>query len=1103
MTNLINHITRETGFIIMIACFLTGILKAQTFVDFESDEKTPQLSNGSAMVVDNPDKTGINTSNKSGRYNKASGNWHYVRMSFPEPVSFGNSTTMTFKILCSTVGRVYYKFWNGDSVVIENWAHNYNEMPPANSWVLLTMDISAAQGLEFTDLEIAAGVDNEAEATVYFDDFKFSNPLAEEGIPVVDLKISPKTIFADSDVTFDASGSFDWNDLELTYDWNFGDGNTETGSNNIVTHQYTQPGMYTATLTLSNTAEKSVSKSTNLFVFNTGDLFSGLTITDPAPETNSKIEGVFQLTRHYSNAYNPDTVTLDAIITKPDNTRDTIPCFYYIRSLPVNQSWVIDSTYQCWMVRFSSDQPGEHAIILKLKDRFGEFTSEEYTVSIASTDNKGFIYVDPGNKQYYRHSTGEPYIPVGENVAWSNKTDKIADYQDQITQLGTNHANMLRYWTVTFGSQALEGIKGFSYYQGIGDYSQQAAGLLDSVFNLCREHDIRIMLTIFQHGILSENVNSNWDINPYNVANGGFLSKPAEFFNNEQARKLTKNLLRYYVARWGYSTNLFSWEFFNEVDLTGNTQSNPSSWVTDVDNWHEEMGEYIREIDPYEHIRTTSLSGWMDHPLVAALGDNTQLDLLQFHSYDSDVSKGILTRYANIKGKTTLPVLCGEFGKSNLDETGDEMRRACWTGYFNHLPSLHWQWDKAIQEGWYDYFSPMASYFGTIDLVSEGNPVTLSLSVLPENNNLSALGMKTDTGNFYYYMYSKTFSSNISGAMLELENIPFGKYRRTWYNPVNGAISDPDTVILANSYIDFQVPVFSEELAVKLQFLEDYVHPVATVGRDQIIPLGGSIMLDASGSTNPKGLPITYNWEIISQPQGSSLSITDPGSVSFSLIPEIAGEYLFILTVSDAEETSLPDTLKIFVAAPPVANAGEDTSVVVGIDFYLNGSASYDPSGMTLTYQWTMISKPENSNAILKNINYVNSILDPDIPGEYLIVLVVNNGLSESEPDTVVITSTLTSVKSMPKTSGLWIYPNPAKSHLFIQVPSEVTFPITVEIIDVTGILHFKTPVYHSDNTSNAIYFKLPESFSDGLYLIRLMDKNVKTVRTERLIINK
>ncbi len=973
--------------------------------------------------------------------------------------------------------------------------------PLHDAWVLLTMDVSAAQGKVFTELEIAAGVDNDAEATVYFDDFKFSNPLAEEGIPVIGLKISPETIYSNSDVTFDASGSFDWNDLELTYAWNFGDGDTVTGSDPVITHQYAQPGMYAATLTLTNTNEKTAIKSTNLFVFNAGDLFSGLTFTNPVNETNSKIEGVFQLTRQYGNAYDPDTVILDAIITKPDNSRDTVPCFYYIRSLPVGQNWINDSTYQCWMLRFSSEQPGEHSLVLRLKDRLGETTSDEYQVTISSADHKGFVYVDRNNKQYYRHSTGEPYVPIGENVAWSYKTDKIADYKDHITQLGTNHANMLRYWTVTFGSQALEGSKGYSYYQGLGDYSQQAAGLLDSVFNLCREQDIRIMLAIFQHGILSENVNPNWDINPYNVANGGFLNKPAEFFYNEKARKLTKNLLRYYVARWGYSTSLFSWEFFNEVDLTGNTESNPSSWVTDVDNWHEEMGAYIREIDPYEHIRTTSLSGWMDHPLVAAFGNNEQLDLLQFHSYDADVSRGILTRYANIQRKTDLPVMCGEFGKSELAETGDEVRRACWTGYFNHLPSLHWQWDKAILEGWYAYFSGMASYFGTIDLVSEGNPVTSSISILPQGNNLAALGMKTDTGNFYFYIYSKTFSADISGARLELEDIPFGKYKRTWYDPVNGSISEPDTIILANSYIDFRLPVFSKELAVKLQYLEDYVHPVAMAGRDQIIPLGESFMLDGSGSTNLKDLPLTYSWEIISQPQGSTISIADPGSVSFSMTPEIAGDYLFRLTVSDPEETSLPDTVTIDVAAPPVAGAGEDMSVMVGTGVTLDGSSSYDPAGMKLTYKWAMISKPENSKTILKNINYVNPILTPDLPGEYTVILVVNNGLSDSKPDTVVLTSTPVTGILAPELNGSRIYPNPAKSHFYVQVNTNAVIPLTVEIIDVTGTLRYATTAFHSGNTINAI--DIPGSINNGLYIIRVKDKEAKIISTERVIINK
>lgn len=67
----------------------------------------------------------------------------------------------------------------------------------------------------------------------------------------------------------------------------------------------------------------------------------------------------------------------------------------------------------------------------------------------------------------------------------------------------------------------------------------------------------------------------------------------------------------------------------------------------------------------------------------------------------------------------------------------------------------------------------------------------------------------------------------------------------------------------------------------------------------------------------------------------------------------------------------------------PVANAGPDLQVTVDEQLQLNGSASTDPDGNRLSYHWTLLQKPNNSNAALANADQVHPSLHIDLAGRY------------------------------------------------------------------------------------------------------------------------
>lgn len=185
--------------------------------------------------------------------------------------------------------------------------------------------------------------------------------------------------------------------------------------------------------------------------------------------------------------------------------------------------------------------------------------------------------------------------------------------------------------------------------------------------------------------------------------------------------------------------------------------------------------------------------------------------------------------------------------------------------------------------------------------------------------------------------------------------------------------------------------------------------PVAAAGASQNVVAGTVVTLDGSSSSDANRDELTFLWALISKPTGSAATLSATTSAKPTLTTDLPGTYMATLIVNDGKvdsQTAVTTVNAAQVNSPPIANAGTNQNVVTGTTVTLNGSGSTDANHDALTYKWTLISKPANSNATLSSATNISPAFTADVAGAYVATLLVNDGKVDSTSAAVTVTAT-------------------------------------------------------------------------------------------------
>lgn len=569
-----------------------------------------------------------------------------------------------------------------------------------------------------------------------------------------------------------------------------------------------------------NTENKKIPTNISPPVITVLPLMNQVTILTPTIERYKKIEMKLDLVAQYTTPYNQEEVSIKAEFTSPTNNKYTVPAFW--------------DGVSNWLIRFTPPSSGSWVYSLSITDMQGISTPLKGRFTVANSSHSGWLQTgqqfnkDYSNK-YLVHHDGSPFYGVGHADAFIVEHGFNNDTSDSLENLIVNmkeaHENYFVWWPQFY----------FSLVESnYDDFDLTNLSTIDTFLERLEHEELFVIFTLWDHSQLRDDSHTWSDGNWLNSNGFSQLTNLPDFFISDDAWLWQRNLYRYIIARYGYSSSIAMWQTVSEIDGTNAFEN--------TNTWHKQVNDYFVDNDPYQHPTTASKAGdvvWNEgHEVMSVAQVHIYQDLL-----GSD-NKPLVTNTANVIANYTKnmwknnnkPNWIGEFGVINnviLNENyyPELFHNVIWSALSNGAALTPAEWNdffdwNVMTTAMKDHIRFLNTFIQTIPL-AQWNPSPVNIT---DNNNTSkSWCMLGNEGGLIWTQDTLVEGLHINdireqrsirdNVSIFLSNTSSGQYKITPFNTWSGKFGDSFTIDCNSVGIygcQIDLPSFMSDIAIRL-----------------------------------------------------------------------------------------------------------------------------------------------------------------------------------------------------------------------------------------------------------------------------------------------